>query len=147
MGNCLHPAEMKENLDQHTGTTNSAQNKFLKSSLGSNNCCMFCHRSPKANNSSPTSTLFGMSHFSPPLSPSSPVSPIKTGHSATGLSPISRYNEIIKGSEVYNNQGMIMSYRDALTELMSSLKFLMMIIIMGLHHVQLIQIWVGSMTC
>ncbi|KAK4255532.1 hypothetical protein QN277_008520 [Acacia crassicarpa] len=104
--------------------SDSNKNKFLKSSLRSNNCCMFCHRSPKANNSSPTSTLFGMSHFSPPLSPSSPVSPINTGHTTNGLSPISWYNERIKGSEVYNNEGMIMSYRGALTELMSSLEVL-----------------------
>ncbi|XP_028807872.1 zinc finger CCCH domain-containing protein 2 [Neltuma alba] len=100
------------------------KNKFLKHSLGSNSCCMFCHRSANAN-SSPTSTLFGMSHFSPPLSPSSPpMSPIKTGTSANGLSPISRYSESIKGSEAYNNRGMVMTYRDALTELVSSLEVL-----------------------
>ncbi|KAH7576967.1 hypothetical protein JRO89_XS01G0184000 [Xanthoceras sorbifolium] len=76
-------------------------------------CCMFCHNTV---NSSPTSTLLGMSHShvsrSPSLSP--PLSPVK--HS---FSPISRYN----GDRLskFCNSDVVMSYKDALNELMSSL--------------------------
>ncbi|KAF7800750.1 zinc finger CCCH domain-containing protein 2-like [Senna tora] len=95
----------------------SKNNKF------SNNCCLCCHCSASAN--SPTSTLFGMSHFSPPLSPSSssvspPLSPIKRRSLANGMSPISRYSDRFGGSETYNNHGVSMSCKDVLTELMSS---------------------------
>ncbi|KAG2717379.1 hypothetical protein I3760_03G172600 [Carya illinoinensis] len=90
--------------------------KFLKSS-GSNHCCLFCHCAT----SSPTSTLLGMSHLSPPLSP--PLSPVKQ-RSINGLSPISRYADRFVSSE--SGGGMqqlnpgVLSYKDVLTELMSS---------------------------
>ena len=94
-----------------------------KKKLASNHCCscLFC----RCANSSPTSTLLGMSHLSPPLSP--PLSPVK--HlSINGFSPISRYADRFVSSESsggmhaqMNNHG-VQSYKDALTELMSSLE-------------------------
>lgn len=80
----------------------------LGSAAGSNHCCMFCHCGGAT--SSPTSTLFGMSHLSPPHSP--PLSPGKP-RSLNGFSPISRYNPEC-------NLNGVLSYKDALTELMSS---------------------------
>ncbi|KAI4322703.1 hypothetical protein L6164_022372 [Bauhinia variegata] len=94
--------------------------KFLN-----NNCCLFCHCS---STSSPTSTLLSMSHFSPPLSPSSssvspPLSPVKQRWTANGFSPISRYSDRFGGSETSSglNHG-VFSYKDVLTELMSFLE-------------------------
>ncbi|KAF7822962.1 zinc finger CCCH domain-containing protein 2-like [Senna tora] len=103
--------------------TTAAANKFLNNpaSPGSNNttnCCLFCHHCV----SSPTSTLFGMSHMSPPLSPSSsavspPLSPVKR------RSPISRYCDRFSGlSETTSSSSALMSYKDVLNELMSSLE-------------------------
>ncbi|XP_052178511.1 zinc finger CCCH domain-containing protein 2-like [Diospyros lotus] len=81
----------------------------------SNHCCLFCHNVT----ASPTSTLLGMSHLSPPLSPSlsPPLSPVK-GRSLSGLSPVSRYGESC-GLTQFNPSPL--SYKDVLTELMSSL--------------------------
>ncbi|XP_054813839.1 zinc finger CCCH domain-containing protein 61-like [Prosopis cineraria] len=116
------PANCSSSLDQ----ISDKNKKFLNPSLGSNNnCCMFCHRSA---HSSPTSTLIGMSHFSPPPSPS--ISPTKTGTSANGLSQISRPQQVYLP-------------REFLPLEKSRAESLMMI--MGLP-VQL-QISVGSMTC
>ncbi|KAG7022951.1 Zinc finger CCCH domain-containing protein 2, partial [Cucurbita argyrosperma subsp. argyrosperma] len=85
----------------------------LRSAAGSNHCCLFCHCGGAAT-SSPTSTLFGMSHLSPPHSP--PLSP-GNPRSMNGFSPISRYSNPdqskLKG---------VLSYKDALTELMSSIE-------------------------
>lgn len=68
---------------------------------------------------SPTSTLIGMSHLSPPMSPSlsPPVSPVKSWQMG-GISAISRFGDRLGCVEL--NQ--VLSYKDALTELMSSLE-------------------------
>uniref|UniRef100_A0A2N9G7S1 C3H1-type domain-containing protein n=1 Tax=Fagus sylvatica TaxID=28930 RepID=A0A2N9G7S1_FAGSY len=87
------------------------------SSSVSNHCCLFCHCA----NSSPTSTLLGRSHLSPPLSP--PLSPANH-HSLNGFSPISRYSDRFVSSESsapHNLNHGVQSYKDVLTELMSSL--------------------------
>ncbi|KAK7290883.1 hypothetical protein RIF29_05644 [Crotalaria pallida] len=84
----------------HTSGSNNKNNN--------NNCCMFCHHcaaAAVANSASPTSTLFNMSHFSPPMSPlssstSPPFSPVKR--------PVSGVNTN--------------SYKDVLTEIMSSME-------------------------
>ncbi|TKY66826.1 Zinc finger CCCH domain-containing protein 2 [Spatholobus suberectus] len=54
---------------------NNNNKKCTNMSPHNNNkhCCLFCHCS-SSSTCSPTSTLFGMSHFSPPLSPSSSYS-------------------------------------------------------------------------
>ncbi|XP_050204778.1 zinc finger CCCH domain-containing protein 2-like [Mercurialis annua] len=86
----------------------------LKNIKHSHCCCSACHSVI----SSPTSTLLGMSHMSPPLSPSQslspPLSPVKQ---RSGFSPISRYNE-----RMSKLRSGIISYKDVLTELMSSLE-------------------------
>ncbi|XP_028775265.1 zinc finger CCCH domain-containing protein 2-like [Neltuma alba] len=116
--------------DHHASCKN--HNKFLNPTSGSNNCCLFCHRCAAGSTSSPTSTLFGMSHMSPPLSPSSspvspPLSPVKRRSIVNGVSPISRYCDRLAGCEtlsssrLMNSHGLA-SYKDALTELMSSLE-------------------------
>ncbi|KAF2283250.1 hypothetical protein GH714_043602 [Hevea brasiliensis] len=68
--------------------------------------------------SSPTSTLLGMSHLSPPLSPSlsPPLSPGKQ-QSINGFSPISRYSDRLS-----KLRSGLMSYKDVFTELMTSLE-------------------------
>uniref|UniRef100_A0A0R0ELP6 C3H1-type domain-containing protein n=1 Tax=Glycine max TaxID=3847 RepID=A0A0R0ELP6_SOYBN len=98
----------KKNLKQvlnHASKTNN-----------NNNCCLFCHCGASSS-ASPTSTLFGMSHFSPPLSPSSssspPPSPLKPRNA---VSPISRY------SAVNVNPHHVVSYKDVFTELVNSLE-------------------------
>ncbi|KAK6919094.1 Zinc finger, CCCH-type [Dillenia turbinata] len=72
-------------------------------------CCLFCH----GHASSPKSTLMGISHLSPPMSPSlsPPLSPLESG----GFSPYSR------GLGKYNqhNHG-VLCYKDVVKELMSS---------------------------
>jgi len=65
----------------------------------SNHCCLFCHCSSTC---SPTSTLFGMSHFSPPLSPSSSSS------SPSRFEPSHRHG--------------VVSYKDVFSELMCSME-------------------------
>ena len=101
-----------------TGSCSSPNNKRSSSSLrspstasASNHCCLFCHCGGAAVTSSPTSTLFGMSHLSPPHSP--PHSP---GKPINGFSPISRYNPD------QSKLNGVLSYKDALTELMSSIE-------------------------
>ncbi|KAK7324707.1 hypothetical protein VNO77_28489 [Canavalia gladiata] len=102
------------------------KNKFLNhaSRSNSNNCCLFCHcvSSPSCSSASPTSTLFGMSHYSPPLSPSSstspPLSPLKPRN---GVSPVSRYGA--SGAVNHHHHlGGVVSYKDVVTELMNSLE-------------------------
>lgn len=86
------------------------------SSVNHGHCCCFaCHSVI----SSPTSTLLGMSHMSPPLSPSlsPPLSPVKQ-QSISGLSPISRYNDRLS-----KLRSGFMSYKDVLTELMEAMNF------------------------
>ncbi|CAK7322732.1 unnamed protein product [Dovyalis caffra] len=77
-------------------------------------CCVVCH----SLTSSPTSTLLGMCHMSPPLSPSlsPPLSPVKH-RSLSGFSPISRYTESLS-----KFRAGVGSYQDVLTELMNSLE-------------------------
>lgn len=101
-----------------SGSCSSPNNKRSSSSLrsastasASNHCCLFCHCGGAAATSSPTSTLFGMSHLSPPHSP--PHSP---GKPINGFSPISRYNPD------QSKLNGVLSYKDALTELMSSIE-------------------------
>ncbi|KAI4333940.1 hypothetical protein L6164_018688 [Bauhinia variegata] len=107
-------------VNSYDSTADAKKSKFLN-----NNCCLFCHCS---STSSPTSTLLGMSHFSPPLSPSSssvspPLSPVKQRRTANGLSPISRYSDRFGGSETSSGLNLgVVSYKDVLTELMSSLE-------------------------
>ncbi|KAJ6734132.1 UNKEMPT FAMILY MEMBER [Salix purpurea] len=98
----------------------SSHNKSLASpcsSLNHSPCCVSCHS--MISTSSPTSTLLGRSHMSPPLSPSlssPPLSPVKH-QSLSGFSPISRYNETLS-----QFRAGVVSYRDVLAELMSSLE-------------------------
>ncbi|KAL3364068.1 hypothetical protein AABB24_013023 [Solanum stoloniferum] len=88
-----------------------------------NHCCVFCH----SVSASPTSTLIGMSHISPPMSPSlsPPLSPANRNQFS---SPMSRYTDRF-GSVESSSSGMgqldpsgLLSYKDALTELVSSLE-------------------------
>ncbi|XP_061355592.1 zinc finger CCCH domain-containing protein 2-like [Gastrolobium bilobum] len=110
----------------NNNNNNNNKSKFLNPSSGSNHCCLFCHCSNSTTSASvnasstysPTSTLFGMSHFSsPPLSPSS-NSPSSTCHSPS----VSRF----VGSETCGGGGMnhhgVVSYKDVLTEFMCSLE-------------------------
>ncbi|TKY48885.1 Zinc finger CCCH domain-containing protein 2 [Spatholobus suberectus] len=89
-------------------------------SNNNNNCCLFCHcAASSSSTASPTSTLFGMSHYSPPLSPSSsstspPPSPLKPRN---GVSPISRYSAV----NVNPHRGVV-SYKDVFAELVNSLE-------------------------
>ncbi|KAK7401948.1 hypothetical protein VNO78_13837 [Psophocarpus tetragonolobus] len=89
---------------------------FNHASKSNNNCCFFCHCA--SSTASPTSTLFGMSHYSPPLSPSSasspPPSPFK---SPNGASPISRYSPV----NVSPHLG-VASYKDVFAEFVNSLE-------------------------
>ncbi|KAF3444083.1 hypothetical protein FNV43_RR13773 [Rhamnella rubrinervis] len=103
----------------------SSKKKYLSSMLpgsvggGSSHCCMFCCHSLAS--SSPTSTLLGMSHLSPPLSP--PLSPAKQACSFNGFSPISRFNggaDHHLSNSVTNSSAV--SYKDVLTDLMCSLE-------------------------
>ncbi|XP_020229358.1 zinc finger CCCH domain-containing protein 2 [Cajanus cajan] len=102
-------------------------NKLLNhGSRPSNNCCLFCHGGGggggggSSSTASPTSTLFSVSHFSPPLSPSSstspPQSPLKP-LSGVSLSPISRY-----GAVNVNHHHGVVSYKDMFAELVNSLE-------------------------
>ncbi|CAL5403726.1 unnamed protein product [Camellia sinensis] len=84
----------------------------------SNHCCVFCHSVA----ASPTSTLMGVSHSSPPLSPSlsPPLSPVKS-RSMSGLSPISRYGSGERCGLSQFNPGAV-NYKDELNEIMNSLE-------------------------
>ncbi|KAF3641405.1 Zinc finger CCCH domain-containing protein 49 [Capsicum annuum] len=87
-------------------------------------CCVFCH----SVSASPTSTLIGMSHISPPVSPSfSP--PLSPAHRTQFSSPVSRYTDRFGGLGSVESSSVgqmdptgLMSYKDALTELVSSLE-------------------------
>ncbi|CAN4103296.1 unnamed protein product [Withania somnifera] len=86
------------------------------------NHCVFCH----SVSASPTSTLIGMSHISPPMSPSlSP--PLSPANRTQFSSPMSRYIDRFGSVESSSGMGQqdpagLMSYKDALTELVSSLE-------------------------
>lgn len=98
------------NSNEQFSPCNKKNNKLLNNhvALKSNHCCLLCHCGGNGNaNNSPTSTLFGMSHFSPPASP--PVSPMKPRNDVSSLS---RY-----GSLVDNNN---LRYRDMLIDLLGS---------------------------
>ncbi|CAI8592583.1 unnamed protein product [Vicia faba] len=89
---------------------NKKNNKLLNNHVSSksNHGCLFCRCGGNANaNNSPTSTLFGMSHFSPPASP--PVSPMKPRN---GVSSLSRYGSLVDSNNL--------RYRDMLIELLGS---------------------------
>lgn len=102
-----------------------AEKKHRNANVNMNYCCMYCH----SISASPTSTLMGMSHLSPPLSPSlsPPLSPVK----AARFSPVSRYKDHFGGGggveqpcglAHFSSGGGGMSYKDALNELMNSLE-------------------------
>ncbi|KAK7272393.1 hypothetical protein RJT34_28945 [Clitoria ternatea] len=100
------------------------KNKFLNHASKSNNnnyCCLFCHCS-QSSSASPTSTLFNISHYSPPLSPSSstspPLSPLKP-RNGVSVSPISRYSAM---NNHHHHGGGVVSYKDVVSDLMSSLE-------------------------
>ncbi|KAK7312824.1 hypothetical protein VNO77_36986 [Canavalia gladiata] len=89
--------------------TNNNNNNNNNSNNHKKHCCVFCHCccSSSSTTCSPTSTLFGMSHFSPPLSPSS-------------SSPCSSK---FVGCETNNNlHGGVVRYNDVFSELMCSLE-------------------------
>ncbi|CAN4104994.1 unnamed protein product [Withania somnifera] len=102
-----------------SGSTDHSNTKYRNL----NQCCVFCH----SVSASPTSTLIGMSHISPPMSPSlSP--PLSPANHTQFSSPVSRYTDRF-GSVESSSSGMgpldqdgWMSYKDALTELVSSLE-------------------------
>ncbi|KAL3754639.1 hypothetical protein ACJRO7_001829 [Eucalyptus globulus] len=117
----LLPAQSEPNSPQEINLEKSKfHSPVSPSSLP--HCCLFCHSFTA---SSPTSTLLGMSHLSPPLSPSQslspPLSPLK-GRSLSGFSPISRYADRLEPSCL--SQGM--SYKDVLNEIMTSLDVMKM---------------------
>ncbi|XP_062105963.1 zinc finger CCCH domain-containing protein 2-like [Humulus lupulus] len=93
--------------------TSKKKSKYPTSlnSPSSNHCCVFCscHNSTT---SSPTSTLLGISHFSPPMSPEkfSPISGYNKEHYAAAASAGGHYS------------GPGISYKEALTDLMSSIE-------------------------
>lgn len=96
----------------------------VEKKLGNFHCCTYCHSAITA---SPTSTLIDMANLSPPMSPSlsPPLSPVNSSQSQAGYSPISRFRDRLAsvescGLNQFGNGGL--SYKDALTELMSSLE-------------------------
>ncbi|KAL5571124.1 hypothetical protein UlMin_020721 [Ulmus minor] len=100
----------------------ASKKKFLNPlSPNSKHCCFFCH----SVNSSPKSTLLGMTHLSPPLSP--PLSPAKHTY-INGFSPISSYKERFPSHDHHfsapspSSSGMV-SYKDSLSEFMEALNF------------------------
>ncbi|KAM7271005.1 hypothetical protein ACFE04_030219 [Oxalis oulophora] len=93
--------------------TENEKHKHMTSSTNQNHCCVYCHNHlTNSVSNSPTSTLFGLSHLSPPLSP--PLSPVS--HRS---SPVS--HRISKFSNV-NSSNFSPNYKDSLTELMTSLE-------------------------
>ncbi|XP_043687467.1 zinc finger CCCH domain-containing protein 2-like [Telopea speciosissima] len=86
----------------------------------SNHCCVFCHSSIA---SSPTSTLMGLSHLSPPMSPplSPPLSPGDGSMGAT-FSPLSRFNNEYDSITLNQLFPMVLGHKNALAELVSSLE-------------------------
>lgn len=83
-------------------------NKNLNSASSSSSayCCLFCRNSMT---SSPTSTLLGMSHMSPPLSPMSPYGE-SNSHFSSGM------------DQIHACAAGMLSYKDVLSELMTSLE-------------------------
>ncbi|KAI3439863.1 uncharacterized protein J3R85_004274, partial [Psidium guajava] len=112
----LLPAKSEPNSPQEI---NPDKSKFHSpvTSPSLPHCCLFCH---SVTASSPTSTLLGMSHLSPPLSPSQslspPLSPLKD-RSLGGFSSIARYTDRLEPSCL----GQGISYKDVLNEIMTSL--------------------------
>lgn len=121
-----------ENVNASSSPVNLEKNNKHRNAV--NHCCVYCQSvaAAAASASSPTSTLMGMSHLSPPMSPSHsltpPLSPVKAASS--GFSPVSRYKV---DNHHQHHLGLIpqfnssssstlMSYKDALTELMISLE-------------------------
>ncbi|KAK3040490.1 hypothetical protein RJ639_028775 [Escallonia herrerae] len=107
-------------LDASSSPVNSpppVEQKYRNTS----HCCAYCN----CVTDSPTSTLMGMSHLSPPMSPplSPPLSPVKS-RSMSWFSPISRFGDRLNrfGGGGGCNSGGGLSYKEALTELMSSLE-------------------------
>ena len=79
-------------------------------SPNSNHCCVFCScHNPVT--SSPTSTLLGISHFSPPMSPEK-------------FSPASGFHKewYASGAGGHFSSPGVVSYKEALTDLMSSME-------------------------
>ncbi|RVW46867.1 Zinc finger CCCH domain-containing protein 2 [Vitis vinifera] len=107
-----HSRKQLRVLPLHSQTNGTPDVKF--SPL--NHCCVFCHSA-----TSPTSTLMGTSHFSPPASPSPPLSPVNPTYS-----PISRYNDrstSLDSSNMSQFRHVMLSYnKDVVAELMSSLE-------------------------
>ncbi|PON74843.1 Zinc finger, CCCH-type [Trema orientale] len=106
----LHSSGSSPEMASPVSSKKKIKYPSLNSPSSTNHCCVFCscHNSVT---SSPTSTLLGISHFSPPMSPEK-------------FSPISGY-----GKERYGGAGGghfsgpgVVSYKDALTDLMSSLE-------------------------
>ncbi|KAJ4977414.1 hypothetical protein NE237_002520 [Protea cynaroides] len=91
----------------------------------SNHCCVFCHSNI---GSSPTSTLMGFSHLSPPTSPplSPPLSPVNArsgdGSGGPALSPLSRFNNEFDSIALNQLFPRGLRHRNALVELVSSLE-------------------------
>ncbi|XP_061368207.1 zinc finger CCCH domain-containing protein 2-like [Gastrolobium bilobum] len=116
----LRILSLNSNTDcSNNNITCKKSNKFLNPASGSNNsCCVFCCHCASA---SPTSTLYNMSHnFSPPLSPSSSASP-PLSPASKRVSTISRYGASCCSVNHHHHHGVV-SYKDVLTELMSSLE-------------------------
>ncbi|KAL6975870.1 hypothetical protein U1Q18_024666 [Sarracenia purpurea var. burkii] len=89
----------------------------------SNHRCLLCH----SISASPTSTLMGTSHISPPSSPSlsPPISPAES-RSVNWISPVSHYSDRMAsvescGSSQFSFSPRDLSYKELVTELMSSL--------------------------
>ncbi|CAL9012308.1 unnamed protein product, partial [Prunus brigantina] len=89
-------------------------------SPGSNkHCCLFCHSA--VTTSSPTSTLLGMSHLSPPLSPAGNHRSSVNGFNNSPV--MSRCSGLGLGlDQMHASTAGMMSYKDVLAELMSSLE-------------------------
>ncbi|KAF5732578.1 zinc finger family protein [Tripterygium wilfordii] len=96
----------------------NTERKFKSLNHNLNHRCLFCSHNSVSN--SPTSTLLGMPHLSPPMSPSPPLSPVK--HiGINGFSPLSRFG----GCESCNLSKLstgVVSYKEMLTELMNSME-------------------------
>ncbi|XP_059283434.1 zinc finger CCCH domain-containing protein 2-like [Lycium ferocissimum] len=97
---------------------NSNTSPLEKKYRNLNHCCVYCH----SVSASPTSTLIGMSHMSPPMSPSlSP--PLSPANRTQFSSPMSRYTDRFGSVEMGQlDPAGLMSYKGALTELVSSLE-------------------------
>ncbi|KAF8413845.1 hypothetical protein HHK36_001839 [Tetracentron sinense] len=99
------------------GFSSVSSNQKLVSGSSSNHCCVFCNSVA----SSPTSTLMGISHLSPPLSPSlsPPPSPLNHG-SRNGHSPF--FSRSVGSSSWNQFSPRVSTYRDAIAELKNSME-------------------------